>query len=475
MRPELTIALTMVFAGLAGCKAADAQATTGPDQIATGVAGTLTGMPGNQETSTSTTTGTPTPDLPSPTTTPLSEPTPIPEFDFVMSQVLDEGFITQYLASQNQLVDENTSGLEGVSKVSLEAFSDNFQAREQATNEGKPVVGNDFMWAGLSQPVKDIRDRGLDFHKRNGGQGLGFTSDDLSVLRTIDDNDDKISKREGIGHLGKDDNLRVWMIGSANQADKAILDLVKSSMINQGLDPDAPENLGLLQGEFFRIIDELGIIPTGTTGEWWTVTSNGRFDVSCSTYAADAPQRSQQSEASRLLSFYPQQEGLNDGDEDEQVTKLDARDSILVTGVITPDGYLRVEVYTLANTPDPLNKLQDFAEETGVSASGYRWLPCGVSFVSPTSTETPIPGFTPLPSVEITPTPTNTPKPPTPTLKPSATPQGPEPTATPQETKPAGTPTQPVPTGTEPSTPVPTPTNPVNTRTPVAYRPNYVA
>jgi len=376
---------------LAGC-------SSKPDQASATVLPTET--PTSSPTPTPTPTETPTPTLtPMPTEMPTSTPFPF-----------DEGKLTNYLAGFNQLADERT----GESITTIEAFKAYFEEREALAGEGLPIVRFDRMFAQLFLPVKNFRDRSLNFDWHNGGQGLGFSSEDLSVL----DTKDLISKK------GKDGYQRAWLLTEARNADAAVLAHVDNWLKLNGKDPEGDSVQALRKQIFRRIIfGDLGV-EAGDDGDdnWKTV--NDRFDIACSTYTETADKRSKQPEASRRLYFDPTQEVIDNGKEEEGKTKLDSDDYVLVVSIVSPDGkILRVEVYTLSNTPDLLNDDQNQDRAADVSAAGYRWLPCGVGAPAPTST----PGKTEQPPEKTpqiptsTPTPTHTETIPTPTFVPTNT------------------------------------------------------
>lgn len=420
---KLLGALAISFLYLAGC-------SSKPDQVTAAVLPT--------ETSTSSPTPTPTPtetplSTPTSTETPTPTPTPTPF-------PLNENKLTNYLAGFNQLADERT----GESITTKEVFKAYFREREVLVDNNQPIVKFDRMFAQLSLPVKNFRDRSLNFDWNNGGQGLGFSSKDFSVPGEL--------------KQGDDDYRRAWLLTEARNADAAVLIHVDNWLKLNDLKPQ-DDSVQVLRKQTFRriIFGDLGVVEIGVAEDdnWKTV--NDRFDIACSTYTEDASERSKQPEVTRRLFFNPDQEDSNNDQEDEGKTNLDSDDYVLVVSIVSPDNkILRVEVYTLSNTPDMLVEGQDYQDQVEAeysSASGYRWLPCGVGAPAPTST----PGKTEQPW-EKTPTPTIP-------SYPSSTPQNPEPTATPGP-PPEGTPTQPVPPGPEPSTPVPTP-QPIPTNTPI--------
>lgn len=394
---KLLGALAISFLYLAGC-------SSKPDQVTAAVlpTETPTSSPTPTPTPTETPLSTPTPtETPTPTLTPT--PTPFP---------LDEGKLTNYLAGFNQLADERT----GESITSKEVFKAYFREREVLVDNNQPIVKFDRMFAQLFLPVKNFRDRSLNFDWNNSGQGLGFSNEDFSVLRTLDD----LSSMQGeFFRKGEDNYQRSWLLTEAHNADAAVLAQVDNWLELNGKDPQGDSVQALRKQTFRRIIfGDLGVIEVGVAEDdnWETV--NDLFDISCSTYTETAGQRSKQPEASRRLSFKPEQEDKTTSKEDEGKTNLDSDDYVLVVSVVSPDNkILRVEVYTLSNTPDELNQVQDQAEAVDVSAAGYRWLPCGVGGPKPTSTpgkteqtpeKTPTPPYTPTPYHTPTPVPTNT-------------------------------------------------------------------
>ena len=419
MRTEAKIALTLIFAGgaMAGCSTPDVQATADQARVQghTEAAGTIFAQTAATETPTATVTATP--DFPTPSITPLSEPTPTPE------TLPGEDFITQYLGFKNSLVNETT----GESKTSVEAFKDYFLSLG-----GRSTVF-DRMYAQLTLPVKDFSDRATNFDWRSEGQGLGFTPADLQVLTTLDNLPQF--------RLGEDNYYRGLILTPGRTFDAAVLTTVDNWLKTRGYtDPVNDASVQALRRQTFEriVYVDLGVSAAADGDDQWQ-TVNDRFDIACSTYTALAEQRSQQSETTRPLHFDPDQEIIGDGQENEGVTELDSDTSVLVVGVVSPQGNLRVEVYTLSNSPDQLNDSQDKAEEAGVSASGYRWLPCGIAVATATPTLRP----TNQPGVEVTSTPrpaTATPKPPketpmpTHTHNPPTATQGPPPTLEPTAT-----------------------------------------
>ncbi|MCX6816575.1 MAG: hypothetical protein NTZ93_01785 [Candidatus Beckwithbacteria bacterium] len=374
-------------------------------------------------TPTPTPTGVPT-EIPTRTFIPTETPTPTPTPTATLFP-LDERTLTDYLAFTNQLVDERT----GESITASETFKAYFAEREVLAGKGLTIVKFDRMFAQLFLPVKNFSDRNLNFDWNNGGQGLGFSSQDFPVLRTL--NEALSAQGDFFRQDAADHYQRAWLLTEARNADAAVLAQVDNWLKLNDLDPQSDSVQALRKQTFRRIIyGDLGV-EAGDDGDndWKTV--NDRFAIACSTYTKAASKRSSQPETSRRLSFNPDQEILNDGQENEGKTNLDSDDSVLVVSVVSADGKtLRVEVYTLSNTPDELNQFQDQAEVAAVSASGYRWLPCGVS--APAATFTPTSGQPQQP-------PENTPEISTPTPTPTNT----------------GTPTP-----TIPETPTPAPTNP---------------
>lgn len=383
----------------------------------------------------------PSPTEPNPTPTPSPTETPQPSLTAVLEsgptssstpipESLEEKNLNKYLGKGNTLTSDypawvNVLGDEttGINLVSVDRFKEYFLVRSLKVESGNDEIqGLDRMFGQLSLPVKNIRDRSLNFDWRNDGQGLGFAVADLSVLRTFEDMANVQGSGEEslspISRLGEDGHYRGWTVVEARDFEKVVLAYVDESLRLEGI--KNPKSDPAIQNRrralFERIIyGDLGVEEINSDDLWQTV--NDKFKI-CETFTSKAKTRSKQPESGRGVLFDPDQEKENNDLEEEVTTKHDSDNDVLVVMVRTPDGFLRVEVYDLGNYPDPLNPdLNPSLEEDEDSrAHGGRFIPCGPGILTNIPyiplTRTPfIPTLTPTFMSSVTPARTQPPQP----------------------------------------------------------------
>lgn len=320
-----------------------------------------------------------------PTDVPTATPTPItPDLSLLnsyFSGVAVENVKTDFPAWVNLVGNEQT----GVNKTSVAGFKEYFLNRDLVLASGNGQIQKlDRMFGQLSLPVKDAQDRELNFDWRNAGQGLGFSSFDVKVLRNFDSMKAvQEGKGDGIfssiSRRGEDGYYRAWTISDAKDFEKTVLAYVDEYLRINGV--TNPSTNSAVQGERRSLFEgivygDLGVkAPDDRDALWQTV--NDEFNV-CETHTTDATTRSQQPENLRDVHFDSNQEVLNNGIEEETPNLHDSRDTVIVV-MLSDGGFLRVEVYDLGNPPDPLNPEMDalFGEKNPARDLGARWLPCG--------------------------------------------------------------------------------------------------
>lgn len=329
--------------------------------------------------------------------------TPQSREGIIVEDVLQNGedTISDFPALKNELGNEST----GVTLVGVDRFKDYFLQRLLKKEVGNGLIQRlDRMFGQLSLPVDDLKDRELNFDWRNGGQGLGFDTEDLNILKTLEEVE---GRNESISRKGEDGRYRAWIMTDARGMDSAVL-----AMVDEKLRIDNPSYLpedtfvqAIRRSLFEGIVyGDWGVQAEDDGDERWE-TVNDKFGV-CETHTVIARVRSEQPERLREVEFNPDQEVEENNKEEETVDKHDSDNSVLVAMVYDSEsGTFRVEAYDLSNPPDPLNSNLDpvFPEQNPVRSLGGRWLPCGPSTVVPS-----VPKDIPTPPVEYpTPVPTN--------------------------------------------------------------------
>ncbi len=298
----------------------------------------------------------------------------------------------------------------------------NGELRENPLREAVDARINmhDRMFHQLTAPVggpKGVKgalwERGLDFDLKNDGQGLGFTPNDLANLRTSD-----LLGRGDLLRKGNDGYSRGWAIVEAKEIDKALLAYVDGFLSLQGKDPFHPAVQEERRRLFERIAyDDLAIQPQNVDGKWWTIGPD--FDTN-ETYLG-YPLFGPQLENVARVSFRGGVEKPGNGREEEIFRGKDSGNPVLLAAVTDGQG-LRVEVFSLANTPDLYNRGlekvigdQDSGDSNGspCGVDGGRFVPVGgvVREVPRGEEYGPQQG---IPTTESTPKPT-----PEPTLEPT--------------------------------------------------------
>ncbi len=346
--------------------------------------------------------------------------------------------LTSYPASDyemNKPGDERT----GVNLVTVESFRKYWLDMTNA-NDYSEMAKLDRMFGQLSLPVKDLSDRDLNFDWRNQGQGLGFTTDDLSELRTDQEllADQWKSRNDAISPIsrkGEDGNFRTWTITNARNFENVVLANVDESLRIKGIiNPVTDQGVqGQRKALFNKIVyGDLGVNEDHPDRNWQSV--DDKFE-SCVSYSENASKRADQPENVSGVVYDPNVEISGNGKEDETFDDRDSDNNLLVAVVISPDGKIRVETYDLSNPPDLLDPSlnPDGEGVEGGRVFGGRFTPFCDSEGNPLSTialpiaETPqqettptkesTPTVTPtrrptvIPTVTTTPTPNVTPTP----------------------------------------------------------------
>jgi hypothetical protein len=343
----------------------------------------------------------------------------------------------------------------------------------------------DRFFAQKNLPVKDLSDRSLNFDWHNGGQGLGFTTNNTDVLRdqqtllAVQD-PERTGNIRPISEQNPDGRYRADTISEARSLERTVLAYVDEYLRLAGLStsPSTDTRIQAQRKSLFEdiIYGQLGIkAKDDGDGNWTTV--NDTFDV-CETYTQKTSDnmRSHQSEAVHEVHFSPDQEVMGNGKEEETDTQRDSKDSFEVTMVQDPDNnVLRVDAFDLGNPPDTVNPKLDqlFSDIYNSRVHGGRLVQCapgattvvisstvGVStrVVMPSLTPKPpvFPSSTPRPEITITQGPTQPRQPQTDT---------PEPGDTPVDTPDIDVPTEQT-TPRPPNTDVPVSTSPFDTPVP---------
>lgn len=326
----------------------------------------------------------------------------------------------------------NTAAKEvrGLNIVTPKSFGKHFISRAKEIALKPEIRKRDRMFNQIATPVGDLKDRGLDFDLRNKDplkkdQGLGFKIKDLENLKTQKNIESKLA--DTFLQEGDDGRSRGWAIVEAGNLDKALLAYVDAHLELQGKDPSDPsvqeERKSLFEKKAYG---DLAIRPKENDGKWWTIGEN--FSTS-ETYLGAPGVAGNQGETLGRVSFQENVEIPGNGIEEESFNRKDSRNPVLLTAVseVTNDKHLRIEAYSLANTPDPLNPKWEAllgdkdtfitnGSPTGID--GGRFVPKGVKYEEPSDDDVDkdeikgeIPSSTPTPEPGPVPTPEPTPKP----------------------------------------------------------------
>ncbi len=280
-----------------------------------------------------------------------------------------DNILSDYPSWVNASTDESS----GVALTTTDNIKEYFANRADSAAANPSIEALDRMFAQLSLPINPDVFKQRQLNHDWTGFGMGFSESHLSLLKPLEELQQKQANGEWIGALDPDQYSRAWTLTNARNIDKAVL-LFVDEFIRMN-----PELGGQRLALFDRITKgDFGIKEQPDDND--PLTINDQYSA-CETYSGPAATRSRQPELARGVQFNPDQEISNNGREDETILAHDSDNSMVLAMVAdNANNILWVEARDLASFPDQLNVGLDsvFDGKYPGRWHGGRLVPCGV-------------------------------------------------------------------------------------------------